>query len=160
MRFDLRKRTEKQRRQLTIGAGAVLLLGMVWIATQAVADAAPAEADEMWTRFGIAAVIIAVPWSAFVWRKLSDPSFADWKVDPQRYFFLFVGLGLLLRRQLFQTPGSVMLLAGASVGWVAATVTVYVYDLTTNALSRGRSWHYPNDPDQHLEAHSKTRSPT
>lgn len=160
VRFDLRRLSEKPRRLVTIGAGLLLLAGICWVATQAVAEAGTDRRREMWIRFTIAALVIAIPWSVFVWRKLADPNFADWKIDPSRYFFLLVGLGILFRRQFFDTPAAVVLLTGASTGYVAATIAIYLYDLSTNALSQGRSWHYPHDHDQRLDHSSNTRSPT
>lgn len=160
MVVDLRRLSETQRRLITIGAGTLLILLACWVASQAAADLPPDERRGAWIRFTIAAVVVAPPMGIFVWRRLSDPNVADSNADMRRYFALVVGIGLLLRRQIGDNPELMALLAGASLGYVGSTALVYVYDLVTNRLSQGRSWHYPGDPAQALDHSSKTRSPT
>lgn len=158
--LDLRRLTEVQRRIVALGAGALLLLMAVWVASQAAADLPAAERGDSWTRFTLAALVVAPLMGTFVWRRLSDQDVADRNIGLRRYFFLFLGLGMLFRRQLGNNPEAIALFAGASVGYVGSTMFVYGYDLVTNRLSRGRSWHYPGDPTQSIRHSSKTRSPT
>lgn len=160
MVLDLRRLSETQRRLVIIGAGALLILLASWVASQAAADLPPDERGRVWTRFTIAAVVVGPPMGIFVWRRLSDPDVADRNVDMRRYFALLVGVGLVLRRQIADNPELIALATGASLGYVGSTALVYVYDLVTNRLSHGRSWHYPGDPAQALDQSSKTRSPT
>lgn len=159
MLLDMRNRTETQRRLVTVVAAALLLAGIVWVLLQTIERAEAAEALGLWRRFAVSALITAFPMGAFVWKKLSDPTFADWRIDPRRYFWLLLGLGALFRRQFLDTPGAVSLVAGAAVGYVGATLFVYLYDVVTNSLSKGRSWHYPSDPTQGLgDGHSSNTS--
>lgn len=156
MLLDLRKLSETQRRIVTLAAGLFLILMAAWVASQVAADVPPEERGEIWTRFTIAALVVAPLMGAFVWRRLSDPRVADQKVDMRRYFALFVGLGLLLRRQIGDNPDLMALLTGGSVGYVGSTALVYLYDLATNQLSKGRSWHYPGDAAQSIDQSSNT----
>lgn len=136
------------------------MLLATWVASQVAADLPPDERRGVWMRFTIAALLVAPPMGIFVWRRLADPNVADTNVDMRRYFALLVGVGLLLRRQIGDNPELMALATGASLGYVGSTALVYVYDLVTNRLSRGRSWHYPGDPAQAIDQSSNTRFPT
>lgn len=160
MLFDLRRLSEMQRRLVALSAGLLLIAGTIWLMVQVVEDVEQGARGVLWRRFIVAALVTAGATSAFVWRKLADPTPADRHFDGKRYFWLFVGLGAVFRRQLVDSPEAMSLVAGASIGYFAGTMFVYVYDLLTNKLAKGRSWHYPDDPGQRLYPSSNTSSPT
>ncbi len=144
---------------VTLSAGVLLIVGIIWLMLQVVEDVEQEARVALWRRFIVAGVLTAAATSVFVWRKLATPRSGNRRFDQHRYFWLFLGLGAIFRRQLLDSPAAMSLVAGASIGYFGGTMFVYVYDLLTNNLAQGRSWQYPDDPGQRLYPSSNTSSP-